>query len=86
MPQPPHSLAHGEYNASNPDIDMDVELPHFNPDYTPPGSYVDFSQEVNPNSPPGGGQHVSNPLRVTHVYHPKLDGKLCSLCIALNVY
>jgi hypothetical protein len=67
---------------------MDIEYPNFDQDETPPGSYFDFGQESNINSPPGDGaedqrvpdehvpdERVPDPPRVTCTYHPKLNGK-----------
>lgn len=62
---------------------MDIKHPDFDRDETPPGSYFDFGQESNQNSPPGDGaedqrvpdERVPDPPRVTRAYHPKLNGK-----------
>jgi hypothetical protein len=80
MASPPLSC-----EGSNPDLDMDVDHPIFDSDYTPPGSYV---EELNRNSPPGGnvhGRHVPDPPRVTRAYHPKLNGESLNIMF-LEIY
>jgi hypothetical protein len=70
---------------SNPNLDMDIDHPIFDLDYTPPEFYV---EELNQNSPPGGsmhGRHVPDPPRVTHAYHPKLDGESLNIMF-LEIY
>jgi hypothetical protein len=74
-PIPPPSPSHGGPNA---DVNMDIKYPNFDRDETPPGSYFDFGQGSNRNSPPGDGaedQHIPDPPCVTRAYHPKLNGK-----------
>src|SRR5882762_3148182 len=59
-------------------LDMDVDPPHADWDYTPPGSDVDPEPEPEPNqnsSPLGDrNQRAPDPPHITRTYHPTISG------------
>jgi hypothetical protein len=64
--------SHGE--ADNfADIGIDAEYRHFDQDYIPPDLTV--GDEDLPRRDNHMEQHAPNPPHITHIYHPKLDGK-----------
>jgi hypothetical protein len=74
LPPPP---SHEGSNAADPDINMDIE--HANSDQ----DFQELDQSVTWRD-----QHVPDPPfhGVTHIYHPKLNGKSSFLSTSLNMY
>ena len=86
LPPPP---SHEGSNAADPDINMDVEHavdPDIDMDVEHANSDRDFQE--SDQSVTWRDQHVPDPPfhGVTHIYHPKLDGKSSFLSTSLNMY
>jgi hypothetical protein len=75
-PTPPPS--YGEVDAADnfADIGLDAEYPQFDRNDIPPDLNVgdEFNEDLLPGDNPME-QHAPNPLQITYIYHPKLDGK-----------
>ena len=83
MPSLPPSC--DRFNA-NSNLDMDIEHPHSDQGYI----LSECGEEVNENFPSGGNpnvrnQHVPDASRITHAFHPKLDGMSIVCYIYINI-